>query len=168
MSVAAAKRSGSARPLKKNSLKNCRRTTGNDPPRHRRHAYWYKHTIACGEAGCLHSGHSGFVWHHPTMHSQQKRCPQGVAAACRRLDMHKEQRRRDAGKRTASAGLVPLPGVTAGTRDNNACEYARLAREMGEIRTKRRARHFLDSLCSRVTIPGTRLATFRELARYYS
>ena len=83
-------------------------------------AYWYRQTIDCGVAGCLHSGHSGLVWHHPTMHSQQNKCPQGVAAACCLLDIHKEQRRRDVGKRAASAGV--LSDATAGTRGRGACE----------------------------------------------
>lgn len=75
--------------------------------------------IDCGEAGCLHRGHSGFVWHHPTMHSQQNRCPHGVAAAFSLLDMHSEQRRRDVGKRAASVGV--LSDKTAGTRGGKAC-----------------------------------------------
>lgn len=85
------------------------------------HAYWYKHTIDCGVAGCRHSGHSGFVWHQPMMQSQQNRCPHGVAAAFCLLDMHREQRRRDGGKRAA---FVASPSdATAGTRwGGGSCE----------------------------------------------
>ena len=41
-----------------------------------------------------------FVAHHSVMHSQQKRCPQGVAVELRLVSRHRGQRR---------AGFVPLP-----------------------------------------------------------
>lgn len=52
------------------------------------------------------------------MHSQQKRCPQGVAAAFSRGDMHREHRRLDRGKSTAST--VVLSGDIDGTLED-AC-----------------------------------------------
>ena len=79
----------------------------------------------CGEAGWRQRGHSGFVWHHPTMHSQQNRWPQGVAAPFCRGDMHREHRRRERGNSATSAGV--FSGVTAGTRDD-ACVCATVNR----------------------------------------